>query len=570
MDTRPVNTNPAIVTRAGAQRLPRLALLALCAAYVLMGFAGRSAWKSADMTAVGYMAELARQGSDWWHPTLLGQASDQGALLPYWLGAWMMNLSPDADPTAWWVRLPFALFLVLSMAASWYGTYFLARSESAQPISFAFGGQAAPADYARTMADGGLLALIACLGLAQLAHETTPELVQMGFVTVLFAGISAMPVRTVAACVAVSVGLLGLTLSGAPALALVLGAGALLFELHQLRLQATQTGAGAPRAGALTLALAMAASAALATLLHLWRWKVSSPPDALAHWHGYGQLLLWFTWPAWPLSLWTLWVWRKHIFSRHVGRHLALPLWFVLVTLSATWWMEASDHTLLLCLPAMATLAALALPTLKRQVASLIDWFTLLFFTGCGIVVWVHCIAMLTGFPANPATNIARLAPGFEAHFSWWALLMGLTATAAWGLLVHWRVGRHRPVLWRSLVLPAGGAAWCWTLLMSMGLPLLDYTQSYDSWARLVALQIQSPGCVTSQNLDSGQAAALRWIGQLPLKSPAALQSCPWMLVAPSTDDALPDAIDTSLWEAKTLVRHPSDGHIAVWVLKRR
>ena len=44
MDTRPVNTNPAIVTSAGAQRLPRLALLALCAAYVLMGFAGRSAW----------------------------------------------------------------------------------------------------------------------------------------------------------------------------------------------------------------------------------------------------------------------------------------------------------------------------------------------------------------------------------------------------------------------------------------------------------------------------------------------------------------------------------------------
>jgi hypothetical protein len=42
------------------------------------------------------------------------------------------------------------------------------------------------------------------------------------------------------------------------------------------------------------------------------------------------------------------------------------------------------------------------------------------------------------------------------------------------------------------------------------------------------------------------------------------------MLVAPTADDALPGQIDTSLWEAKTLVRHPSDGHIAVWVLKRR
>ncbi|MFZ9180222.1 MAG: hypothetical protein ACO21V_13530, partial [Limnohabitans sp.] len=45
--------------------------------------------------------------------------------------------------------------------------------------------------------------------------------------------------------------------------------------------------------------------------------------------------------------------------------------------------------------------------------------------------------------------------------------------------LVHWRAGRHRAALWKSLVLPAGGAALCWLLLMTLWLPALDYARSY-------------------------------------------------------------------------------------------
>jgi ribosomal protein L31 len=76
-------------------------------------------------------------------------------------------------------RLPFALLLVLVLVLTWYATYHLARTDAAQPLPFAFGGEADPVDYARAMADGALLALIATLGLLQLGHETTPELVQL-------------------------------------------------------------------------------------------------------------------------------------------------------------------------------------------------------------------------------------------------------------------------------------------------------------------------------------------------------------------------------------------------------
>mgnify|MGYP003339858924 CR=1 FL=1 len=120
---------------------------------------------------------MAQGRSDWWHPSLGGVSVD-GAPLPHWIGAlFIALLSPWVDPILA-VRIPFALLLALSLAAVWYATFHLARTEAAQPVAFAFGGEASTVDYARAIADGALLALIATLGLVHLGHEITPEIVQ--------------------------------------------------------------------------------------------------------------------------------------------------------------------------------------------------------------------------------------------------------------------------------------------------------------------------------------------------------------------------------------------------------
>ena len=54
---------------ARRQRLPRLALLLFCAAYVLPGLFGRDPWRNADLTAFGYMARIAEGRSAWLAPT---------------------------------------------------------------------------------------------------------------------------------------------------------------------------------------------------------------------------------------------------------------------------------------------------------------------------------------------------------------------------------------------------------------------------------------------------------------------------------------------------------------------
>ncbi|WP_298926302.1 hypothetical protein [uncultured Ramlibacter sp.] len=543
---------PAIVAQSGVRRLPRIALLLLCLAYVVPGFVGREPWKNADMTAFGYMLELAR-GGDWLAPTLLGQPPEFDALLPYWLGAWAMQAAPAWMAPDFAARLPFVALLVLTLTGTWYSVYYLARSPRAQPVPFAFGGEAQPTDYARAIADGGLLALIACLGLLQLSHETTPALAQLGCTTLAFYAMAALPYRTVVPAIGLLTGLAGLALSGAPAMAVLFALGGALVTLLDPPADASSPGSGWRWAALVLLAAAIAAG--LAWWLQAWHWRISSQAGEGRELRSLGKLLLWFTWPAWPLALWTLWRWRRQLGSRHV----ALPLWFVLVSLAATIVTPAADRSLLLGLPALATLAAFALPTLKRSVSALIDWFTLLFFTGCAVIIWVIWLSLQTGVPAKPAANVLKLAPGYETSFSLIAFVAALAGTLAWGWLVRWRVGRNRAAIWKSLVLPAGGAALCWLLVMTLWLPVLDYARSYTPVVRGVTAALDTPGCVDTFGLSRGQLAALRYHGHVELRAVGTARDCPWLVVASDVQASASLAIDMKRWQLVTTARRPTE-----------
>ncbi len=443
---------PAIVAQGAVRRLPRLALLLLCAAYVIPGLLGREPWRNADIATFGYMLEMASGATNWLDPQLLGLRPEADGLLPYWLGPGSCNGPIVLSPIAL-VRLPFAMMLSLTLMATWYAVYFLAQNPRAQPVAFAFGGEANPTDYARAIGDGGLLALIACLGLAQLSHEVTTHLAQLCFATLVFYATAAIGYRIVVPTAALVIGLAGLVLSAAPTLAVLFGTGAAL-----LHLLAADTAIGGRR-GALracgTLALFTLLAAALASALDLWHWRILLPQDAGSKdWRSQLRLLSWFTWPAWPLVLWTLWRWRRQIVSTRISMHLALPLWFAAITVFSAFTTKPADRALLLSLPALAALAAFALPTLRHSLSALIDWFTLLFFTGCGVVIWVIWFAMQTGVPRQAAVNVFKQAPNFHAEFSLPIFLIALLASLVWGWLVKWRVGRHQPAIWKSLVCP--------------------------------------------------------------------------------------------------------------------
>lgn len=557
-------TTPAIVAQSAVRRLPRLALWLLCWAYILPGFLLRDPWRGNDMAAFGYMRALAQGQTDWFAPQLLGMAPETQGLLPYWLGAWaIQGLGP------WWgaelaARLPFMAMLGLTLLATWHGVYGLASSPKAQPVAFAFGGEAQPADYARAMADAGLLALLACLGLAQPAHEVSTYLAQLCGTALVFYALAASPAASVVRPFILGIGLIGLVLSGAPALALLYSLGGAILCGWECR-QTEPEGNAPSRLWAVMVLLLGLASALLAYWLDVWLWKAQWPVWSDAG--SLGRLLLWFTWPAWPLALWTVWRWRQQITGHQPHRHLLLPLWFVLVALGATFSTQPADRALLLALPALAALAAFALPTLRRSVAALVDWFTLLFFSVSAIAIWVIWLSTQIGIPAKPAANVARLAPGFVPEFSALALWVALLASAAWCALVAWRAGRHRAAIWKSLVLPAAGATLSWLLLMTLWLPMLNYARSDAPQMRAIsALLGKQPGCVQGHGLSRSQVAALQYHAGLNLSLLDSAQPCQWLIR--NQQAFWPAAVATS-WQEQARMARPTE-KTDVLVLYRR
>jgi hypothetical protein len=558
--------SPAIVPQGAVRRLPHYALWLFALAYVLPGFIGRTPWRSADITAFGYMSELAAGRTSWLNPLLGGMPPDMDGLLPYWLGAWALQLAPGWIQPGFAARMPFIALLALTLVAVWQGIYYLARSPLAQPVAFAFGGEARPKDYARAMADGGLLAFIACLGLAQLSHETTPAVAQLCFVALSFYAFAALPYRRWTPALSALAGLTGLALSGGPSMAVLLATGGLM--AHALDRTQAQVDPRRHRRGLWRLLALTVFIVILATALELWRWRINVPLTG-ASWQSLSRMLLWFTWPLWPLVLWTLWRWRRQLFDLQPSRHLSLPLWYALITVGATLITPASDRALLLALPALATLAAFALPTMNRSVSALIDWFTLLFFTGCAVVIWVVWIAMLTGIPPQPAANVARLLPGFEPRFIILPFVFATLATLAWGWLVQWRIGRHRAAIWKSMVLPAGGAALCWLLVTTLWMPAINHARSYQPLVQRVQAAVQPVDCLAWFGLSRSQLAGLQIHSDLQLVPLSDSARCNWAVIDREILRQIPEIVSASQWTRITGLDHPRAGDEGVVIFRR-
>jgi hypothetical protein len=544
---------PALVTERAAVPLPRLPLWLLCAAYVLPGVFGRDPWRNADITAYGLMLGMAEGRTPWLQPALGGWPPET-ALLPHWLGALAIRALPWLDPVLA-ARLPFAALLGLTLVLLWYATFHLARTEAAQPVAFAFGGEAAPVDYARALADGAVLAMIAALGLLQLGHETTPELVQLSEVALLLWALAAAPWRGTLAHLVAALALVALALSGAPTVATVMGGVALV--------TGWRSGHPGVRAQRPWLLAGVLAAAGLAALFGSWHWRAAWP-DTPARWLGIARMQLWFCWPLWPLALLTLWRWRRHLLRRHI----ATPLGTVIVAQAAMVVMGGLDRALLLSLPGLAVLAAFALPTLQRGTSAAIDWFSVFFFSGSAVLGWVIYLSMQTGVPPQPLANILRLAPGFVPRFSLLPLLLAALGTLCWLWLVRWRTARHRHPLWKSLVLPASGVALAWLLAMTLWLPPLDYARSPRALVDRIAAVVPPGACVLGPHLFPGQVAALEIFGHYRvLPQDVDAPDCDVLILQQHRDT--PVAQPTG-WTLAARVQHPVDRVEQTWVFRRQ
>ncbi|WP_374378529.1 hypothetical protein, partial [Pseudomonas fluvialis] len=262
----------------------------------------------------------------------------------------------------------------------------------------------------------------------------------------------------------------------------------------------------------------------------------------------FANLIGWFTWPLWPVVLWSLWYRRGKLRAFGHSVPLASAL-LALLLVASTGNMRPAN--LLPLLPALILMAAGELCRLRRGAANAFDWFGVMTFSLLGLGLWLGWIAMNFGWPAPLARNVLRLLPGFTPDWAWYQLLIAALLSVSW-LIAILRLPFF-PL--RGAIHWALGVTLAWGLATSLWLSWFDYDKNYRPVSAAIAQAIESQNpaaCVSGVDLGDTQRAALFYFNGLRIAARGA--SCPLRLAYATGRNAVPT---------------PGDGWSEVWHLKR-
>ncbi|MGE8681793.1 glycosyltransferase [Achromobacter marplatensis] len=507
-------STPARLTSVATAKLPRLILLGLSLAYIVAGLFMRDPWKTDDAVGLATMITAIREGGITWLLPQVGLLAhaEEGPLIT-WVGAasiWLFGPFVG-DITAG--RLPNLLWFGITAMSVWYGTYLLGRRSEAQPLALPFGGEPAPRDYGRMLADAALLLLLATVGILQRTHETTVVPAIMACQALAFYSLARSVDRPVSGTTTLGIALAAsfLTRGWVGATPIMIGALLAFYPRSQLWKRKRWL----PWATLVTVALILAwwipASESSQYWIRNWKtWNLAS--FAWPSWHDMGRTLRdlpWYLWPTWPLALLAIWRWRAWIYAPHIWLPLMLLACSALVLFGLE---EATDSEYVLLAVPCAVLGAFSLPTLRRGVVNTLDWFAVMCFSLTAATAWLGWVALHFNWPAQISRNIARQTTGYEPVISWTAFTLAVIFTVAWIALVVWRLRVRPQALWRGTVLSAGGLTVTWILLVLLWQPAVDYARSYRTVSGQLAqalAQHTRPGeCVRGLSLGSGQRAS--------------------------------------------------------------
>lgn len=528
---------PFIVTELQAGKLPRWGLLLVCALYAVPGFVARDPWRKLDAAGFGIALTMMRgDASDWLMPNIAGQPIVNDGPLPFWIAAAFGRATQGLLGEHGAVRAAVLATLAVALVLVWYAGYALARRQGVQP-SDPFGASASRVDYGRAIADTGLLVLMATFGLLLRMHETTAEPAQFAWIALFLFGCAhalerpAIGGALAGAAIAASLLTRGAGHAGALLAVLVaLPPASRAFRLVGRRMLVFAVGTAA--ALALPWPLALLQSPAGRSHLAGWlawnREALSGP--TLESIDYFVQTVPWFYWPAWPVALWAAYRWR----GRWSEPAVALPAIAALaLLLRAVLAPNGAEGWLLPATVPLAMLAAVGVPTLRRGIVNLIDWFAVTSFTLFSIVIWAYWVALMTGFPPRMAFRARQIAPGFIPEGVFGEVVLGIAATAAWLLLVRWRVSRQPPMIWRPMVLSCGGVVLAWFLLMTLWLPVFNERNTYRDLSTELrtavdAADAHAGGCIVTDNVERAARASFYYFARLSFGEPGA--RCRWLL----------------------------------------
>ena len=246
---------------------------------------------------------------------------------------------------------------------------------------------------------------------------------------------------------------------------------------------------------------------------------LQSSPDMLQNWllserHAFdsdnvlyfGELLLWFSWPALPLAAWSLWHFRSHLLQRPQIQLTLVFFTVALILLGLN--SESRDVLALPLLLPLAIMGGAAIDKLWRGAASALDWFGIMLFGMFGFLIWLGWFAMMSGMPARLAARMHKLSEAYVPHFDWLAFIAAIVITVVWMVTVFHNKRSNRAAVTDWAI----GITMVWGLLMTLWLPWLDSAKSYDSvYAGMQKALPADFACVTSRNVGEFQLSMLHY-----------------------------------------------------------
>lgn len=513
--------------------LPSYAIIALAAFYLLAGVTGHDPWKAEDAIHISIAHGFATEGN-WLIPRIAGEAWPHTPPFYHWVAALLGKLLGGL----------LGFHNAARLATPLFGAIFLiAVSGAARSLNGEAAGRIAP------------LLAIGTLGLLLPMHEAQPAVAGLAFAAMAWWGA-------------------GLLLHGAPRGAWLLGVGCgLAFATHGLLgmlmvIPVLPVPLFQRNLKALLLVIMLAIPLAAAWPL-LLAYRLPASPVWSIWWQNefaeatfarglpekrHLKQLVWLTWPALPLALWSLW--------RHRGKPAQFLLPLIGSLLGLLWFFSGTPRSLAI-LPTLLPLIVLAAggaSLLRRGAANAFDWFGMVTFTIVAALIWLGASAQALEWPPRIARNFARIAPGHEVNYSLIALGTALAATLAW--VFTWRLPRAS---WRATLRWASGATLMWLLVSTLWLSWLDHAKSYrgvtESLKAALPAQVD---CIERIGINTTERASLDYFTGIHTMPPPAARNCHWRLVDGDKDRPPPAG-----WQIVWQGRRPLDRD-NLWTLEQR
>ncbi len=469
-------------------------LLVLCAIWVLLGLVGHAPWKPLESTSISIVKNILDTGS---------------LIAPLANGATSLETPPLYYLSAAASAKLLSPFLSIHDGARLFNAIWLS-------IILLMVGMTSRELWSRGVGRHATFIMIGTIGLVMSAHSLSPEVASLASTATGFYALALSKRRPWRACGLFGTALVIGFLSYGTIPLLILLSTALILPLI-FKVWRTQS-----FVKFLSVSILIACPLIIAwltvlyyyypQLFNVW-WRMNFDVFHKDNHLYFARILIWYAWPALPLSLLGLWRYRHQLFVK--PKFQLMIIFFICSLFFLGLGAAAKDINALPLLLPLVALGAGSVEHLKRGAAAALNWFGVMLFGLIGSLIWLGWFAMMTDHPAKIKERMQFLSGTNEINFSWFGFVAALGISTIWILVCIRAKQTNKSTVSNWAV----GMTFAWSLLMTLWLPLIDSAKSYQTvFTSLSNAVPKHYNCINSLNVGQPQSLLLNYYTNIQLQ----------------------------------------------------